>query len=82
MEHFVKTNAQTPPHQAAWNRGKLVGQKTPLKLKEIGDDPNPLPSDRKNQGPLVCNNAGAKIYDVIFFLQQIILIDAVLPVSL
>jgi site-specific recombinase XerC len=26
--------AQTP-HQAAWNKGKLVGQKTPLKLKEI-----------------------------------------------
>lgn len=30
----MKPNAQTP-HQAAWNKGKLVGQKTPLKLKEI-----------------------------------------------
>lgn len=31
----MKPNMQTPPHQAAWNKGKLVGQKTPLKLKEI-----------------------------------------------
>ena len=31
----MKPNAQTPPHQAAWNKGKLVGQKIPLKLKEI-----------------------------------------------
>jgi integrase len=30
----MKPNAQTP-HQAAWNKGKLVGEKTPLKLKEI-----------------------------------------------
>jgi integrase len=30
----MKPNAQTP-HQAAWNKGKLVDQKTPLKLKEI-----------------------------------------------
>ena len=30
----MKPKAQTP-HQAAWNKGKLVGQKTPLKLKEI-----------------------------------------------
>ena len=31
----MKPNAQTSPHRAAWNKGKLVGQKTPLKLKEI-----------------------------------------------
>lgn len=31
----MKPNTQTPSHQAAWNKGKLVGQKTPLKLKEI-----------------------------------------------
>jgi integrase len=31
----MKPNAQAPLHQAAWNKGKLVGQKTPLKLKEI-----------------------------------------------
>lgn len=31
----MKRNTQTPSHQAAWNKGKLVGQKTPLKLKEI-----------------------------------------------
>lgn len=31
----MKPNAQTPLQQAAWNKGKLVGQKTPLKLKEI-----------------------------------------------
>ena len=31
----MKPNAQMPLHQAAWNKGKLVGQKTPLKLKEI-----------------------------------------------
>jgi hypothetical protein len=31
----MKPNAQAPLYQAAWNKGKLVGQKTPLKLKEI-----------------------------------------------
>jgi integrase len=31
----MKPKAQTAPHKAAWNKGKLVGQKTPLKLKEI-----------------------------------------------
>ena len=31
----MKPNAQTPLRPAAWNKGKLVGQKTPLKLKEI-----------------------------------------------
>jgi integrase len=31
----MKLNAQAPLHQVAWNKGKLVGQKTPLKLKEI-----------------------------------------------
>ena len=31
----MKPNTQTPALQAAWNKGKLVGQKTPLKLKEI-----------------------------------------------
>jgi len=31
----MKPNTQTPSHQAAWNKGKLVGQKTPLKLKVI-----------------------------------------------
>jgi integrase len=31
----MKPNVQTPPREAAWNKGKLVGQKTPLKLKEI-----------------------------------------------
>ena len=25
----------TPPARAPWNKGKLVGQKPPLKLKEI-----------------------------------------------
>jgi integrase len=31
----MKPNAQMPLHRAAWNNDKLVGQKTPLKLKEI-----------------------------------------------
>lgn len=31
----MKPNAQMPLHRAAWNKGKLVGQKTPLKLKKI-----------------------------------------------
>jgi integrase len=31
----MKPNTKTPSHQAAWNKGKLVGQKAPLKLKEI-----------------------------------------------
>jgi hypothetical protein len=31
----MKPNAQAPLHQAGWNKDKLVGQKTPLKLKEI-----------------------------------------------
>jgi integrase len=31
----MKPNTQTPSHRAAWNKGKLVGKKTPLKLKEI-----------------------------------------------
>lgn len=31
----MKPNTQTPALQAAWNKGKLVGQKSPLKLKEI-----------------------------------------------
>jgi hypothetical protein len=31
----MKPNARAPLPQAAWNKGKLVGQKTPLKLKEI-----------------------------------------------
>ena len=31
----MKPNAQTLPHPAAWNKGKLVDQKTPVKLKEI-----------------------------------------------
>jgi hypothetical protein len=31
----MKPNAQMLLHRAAWNKGKLVGQKTPLKLKEI-----------------------------------------------
>jgi len=31
----MKPNVQMPFHQAAWNKGKLVGQKIPLKLKEI-----------------------------------------------
>lgn len=30
----MKPNAQTPLYQAAWNKSKLVGQKTLLKLKE------------------------------------------------
>ena len=31
----MKPKVQTAPHQAAWNKGKPVGQKTPLELKEI-----------------------------------------------
>lgn len=31
----MRPNAQMPLHRTAWNKGKLVGQKTPLKLKEI-----------------------------------------------
>lgn len=31
----MKPNTQTLSYRAAWNKGKLVGQKTPLKLKEI-----------------------------------------------
>lgn len=31
----MKPNTQTPALQAAWNKGKLIGQKSPLKLKEI-----------------------------------------------
>jgi hypothetical protein len=31
----MKPNVQMPPNEAAWNKGKLVGQKTPLKLKAI-----------------------------------------------
>lgn len=31
----MKPNTQMSPHRAPWNKGKLVGQKTPLKLKEI-----------------------------------------------
>ena len=31
----MKPCMQTSASQAAWNKGKLVGQKSPLKLKEI-----------------------------------------------
>lgn len=31
----MKPNTQTPALRIAWNKGKLVGQKTPLTLKEI-----------------------------------------------
>ncbi|MEM8511662.1 hypothetical protein RCH14_000953 [Massilia sp. MP_M2] len=31
----MKPCMQTSAYQAAWNKGKLVGQKSPLKLKEI-----------------------------------------------
>lgn len=31
----METHANIPQKQAPWNRGKLVGQKAPLKLKEI-----------------------------------------------
>ncbi|WP_267873984.1 hypothetical protein [Massilia psychrophila] len=31
----MKPNTQTPALQVAWNKGKLLGQKSPLKLKEI-----------------------------------------------
>jgi hypothetical protein len=31
MDHFVTTK----PNREPWNKGKLVGQKTPLKLKDI-----------------------------------------------
>ena len=31
----MKSTIQTPHIQSAWNKGKLVGQKSPLKLKEI-----------------------------------------------
>ena len=31
----MKPNAQMPLHRAAWNKDKLVDQKTPLKLNEI-----------------------------------------------
>ena len=31
----MKPKTQTPALQGAWNKGKLVGQKSPLKLKEI-----------------------------------------------
>ncbi len=33
-EPFIKVNMANPA-QAPWNKGKLVAQKTPLKLKEI-----------------------------------------------
>jgi hypothetical protein len=31
MDQFIATE----PHREPWNKGKLVGQKTPLKLKDI-----------------------------------------------
>ena len=31
MDHFIATDSRREP----WNKGKLVGQKAPFKLKEI-----------------------------------------------
>jgi hypothetical protein len=31
MDHFIAT----APHREPWNKGKIVGQKAPLKLKDI-----------------------------------------------
>jgi hypothetical protein len=31
MDHFIAT----APHCEPWNKGKIVGQKAPLKLKDI-----------------------------------------------
>ena len=36
MEHYVETQPQgTARPRVSWNKGKLIGQKAPLKLKEI-----------------------------------------------
>jgi len=32
----MDTATQTEGHVIPWNKGKLIGQKSPLKLKEIG----------------------------------------------
>ena len=34
MNQIITTNAD---HHIPWNKGKLIGQKSPLKLKEILD---------------------------------------------
>ena len=34
-------------HREPWNKGKLVGQKTPFKLKEIWGDPSAV-ADRES----------------------------------
>jgi hypothetical protein len=35
LEEFTMDEAATRPHPEPWNKGKLVGQKAPFKLKEI-----------------------------------------------
>ncbi len=35
MNSYKPENAQTPSPQEPWNKGKILGQKRPLKLKEI-----------------------------------------------
>ena len=35
MNSYKQENAQTPSPQEPWNKGKILGQKRPLKLKEI-----------------------------------------------
>ncbi len=36
---------QSPKRRPPWNKGKLLGQKPPLKLKEVLDNPNQASAD-------------------------------------
>jgi hypothetical protein len=35
LEEFTMDEAAVRPHPEPWNKGKLVGQKAPFKLKEM-----------------------------------------------
>jgi hypothetical protein len=36
-ETFMETITETTCRRTAWNKGKLIGQKSPLKLKDLGN---------------------------------------------